>query len=384
MSVSELNFFVEQFFKIDEGVRKEIVNDDSFYKHMIPTGSLIEGAFLVPLMIPVEGKNFDIDAMFILGEFSKEQANKILMETEYPGYYLIHTPLPIDIVNKEQIIQTFSKAKDTVKDVKIFNSEFDLMEFTKKGCPALTVSAHEFSDMEYNINDSSLIEMVTNETMLDFVFCFRLNFWPDITTDWFERQRYWPDLETMCDIREARCLLVRKSVGDQGKTWRVSLSEAEVILASKQSPFQKKSYLLAKLIFTLNTHGLVDSETGRKLSSYLLKTVYLFTLENTPPEEIQKLEEIMDYLQLAYMIFEKLTTALKIGYLQNFFVPEMNLLFGFGQTFLDHIGKLFDDLNFKNETFISNLVEDFKKNQITEFFSEFDDIETNMTHLWNI
>ena len=162
--------------------------------------------------------------------------------------------------------------------------------------------------------------------------------------------------------------MVRKSIGDQEKTWRLSFSEAEDILASKQSPFRKKSYLLAKLIFTLETHGLVDGETERKLSSYLLKTTYLFTLENTPPEEFEKLEQTKDYLEVASKMFEKLSQALKTGYLPCFFVPEMNLLYGFSQKFLDEIGIRFDDLTFKSEVFIRNLVENFQKNRITQFF----------------
>ena len=59
----------------------------------------------------------------------------------------------------------------------------------------------------------------------------------------------------------------------------------------------------------------VDGETERKLSSYHLKTAYLFTLENTPPEDFELLEQGKDYLKAASMILERLSKALETGYL---------------------------------------------------------------------
>ena len=149
-------------------------------------------------------------------------------------------------------------------------------------------------------------------------------------------------------------------------TWRLSFSQAEGILAKKQNHFQKKSYLLAKVIFILRTHGLVDADTERKLCSYHLKTVYLFTLEDTPPEVFEKLEQTNDYLKLAFIILERLSQALKTGYLPCFFAQEMNLLHVFGQSFLNDIADRLDNLS-KDDTFIENLVKKFKKAPILSF-----------------
>ena len=151
------------------------------------------------------------------------------------------------------------------------------------------------------------------EMSIDIVAYLQINFWPEVTAEWFLRDRHWPDLKTLGEIRKAKCGLVRKSIGDEKKAWRLSFSEAEGILANRQSHFQKKSYLLAKLIFTLETNGLTDGETERKLSSYFLKTVYLFTLENTSPEHFDTLEQAQNYLKLVSMMFERLSQALKIG-----------------------------------------------------------------------
>uniref|UniRef100_A0A7M5TUW3 Uncharacterized protein n=1 Tax=Clytia hemisphaerica TaxID=252671 RepID=A0A7M5TUW3_9CNID len=196
-----------------------------------------------------------------------------------------------------------------------------------------------------------------------------MDFWPIITEEWFIRDRHFPDPETVCEIREVGCLLVRKAIGDEKNTWRLSFSIAETILALKQSPFQKKSYLLAKLIFTLESNGLIDDKSERKLSSYILKTVHLFVLENTPKEELEKLEQTEDYLKLVFIIFERLLDALKVGYLPCYFVLEMNLLHGFGQVFLDNIAHRFDNL-FKCDMFIEKMVDNFKKNRMSDFIPE--------------
>ena len=38
----------------------------------------------------MENKTFDVDLMAIIGHFSTDQANDILVETEYPGFYFIN------------------------------------------------------------------------------------------------------------------------------------------------------------------------------------------------------------------------------------------------------------------------------------------------------
>ena len=202
--------------------------------------------------------------------------------------------------------------------------------------------------------------------MFDMVFCLRFNFWPDIAAEWLEKERHWPDPETVCEIRYIGCTLVRKSIGSEENTWRTSFSQAEGILANHQSPFQKKSYFLAGL----ETSDLLDSESERKLSFYHLKTAFLFTLENTPKEEFEKLEQTKDYLKLAFLMFGRLSQALKNGYVPCLFVPEMNLLHGFSQSYLINIVNRFDNL-FKSDTFVENLVvKSFKKARILTYFLE--------------
>ena len=60
-------------------------------------------------------------------------------------------------------------------------------------------------------------------------------------------------------------------------------------------------------------------------------------LENTSQEDFEEFEKTEDYLGFASMIIERLSQALKIGYLPCFFVPVMNLLQGFGQKLLNDI-----------------------------------------------
>ena len=140
-------------------------------------------------------------------------------------------------------------------------------------------------------------------------------------------------------------------------------------MANKQNRFQKTSYLLGKIIFTLKFHDLSDSETDRKLCSYHLKTVYLFTLEETPQTQFEKLEKAKEYLRFTFVMLERLSKALKSGYLPCYFAQEMNLLQGFDRGFLDAASSRVDNI-FDNGTVIGKLLEQFKAAPILSHVSE--------------
>ena len=56
------------------------------------SGSLIEGAMLTPLFVPIRNELYDTDIMIITHELSKEEASFILMKT--PGGALKVNDLP--------------------------------------------------------------------------------------------------------------------------------------------------------------------------------------------------------------------------------------------------------------------------------------------------
>ncbi|XP_066931154.1 uncharacterized protein [Clytia hemisphaerica] len=367
MSIQEMQLYLDKFFDFDESISQIIAKSEThipddpiekiihlvFKKDCFASGSSMEGAFLTPLMIPVKNKTPDLDFMRVEGVLSNEDASGILIETEYPGFYRIDVGNPQlkKILYNPSKFFHFLAGDDTVKEaLSKLNKEhkddknLPFLE-SNHGCPSATVGIRDqFLRDNGGKNAERSYYKILSLLTVDLVFCLRLKFWPDIASKWFERKRYWPDQQTLCEIRKLGCTLVRKCIGEESKTWRLSFSEAEFILANQQNSFQKKSYLLAKLIFTLETHGLVESETDRKLCSYQLKTVFLFTLEKTPPEEFQTLDQTNDYLKLAFMMLEKLSQALKNGYLPCYFVQEMNLLYGFGQSFLDSIADRLDKI----------------------------------------
>ena len=171
---------------------------------------------------------------------------------------------------------------------------------------------------------------------IDTVPCIELSFWPDFVQSWFRRKRHWPSPEIIEEIKENKCHLVLKSTPGSSRNdeWRISFSQAEVILSKGKSLFQNKCYLLAKYVYYANLKQITDEITGRHLSSYVLKTELLHFLEATSPEQWKDWEKNKSYCTVIVLILNRLAGDLFLRYLPSFFVNEINLLQGFSNSFL--------------------------------------------------
>ena len=92
-----LNATLEKIYELDEYSTKDfgkklcsIYNYKGHENHWLLTGSLKEGAWVIPFLIPIEGKNCDVDLMMTIkvNRLSKMVPSS-LEETAYPGYYVI-------------------------------------------------------------------------------------------------------------------------------------------------------------------------------------------------------------------------------------------------------------------------------------------------------
>eukprot|EP00111_Clytia_hemisphaerica_P004228 TCONS_00012083-protein len=218
---------------------------------------------------------------------------------------------------------------------------------------------------------------IFSNTNYDNVPCLHLEFWPDFVTPWFNKNRYWPKPEVMAQIHQEGCHLVWKSADDEKASWRLSFSQAEIILARERSVFQKKCFLLAKLIFTVQTQHFADQNNDRKLSSYLIKTIMNSLIEETPESIWQIWEEESNYFEVVENLFQRLSDFLKAGHMPCLFTEKMNLLRGFSQTYLDVMGDVFSDY-FKTEDGLKVLLECFKESAICKIEARFslDFVET--------
>ena len=216
-----------------------------------------------------------------------------------------------------------------------------------------------------------------SNTNHDKVPCLHLDFWPEFVKPWFKKQRYWPKPEVMAEIHQKGCHLVWKSLDGEQACWRLSFSQAEIILARERSVFQKKCFLLAKLIFTAQTKHFIDQEKDRKLSSYLIKTTMNFLIEDTPETMWQIWEEKTNYFEVIENLFQRLSNFLKAGNMPCLFTEKMNLLRGFSQVYLDAISGVFTNF-FKTDNGSKVLLECLKESAICKIEAQFslDFVET--------
>ena len=156
----------------------------------------------------------------------------------------------------------------------------------------------------------------------DHVPCFHLHFWPAIASIWPLREpRYWPSKETVEKIVSNGCHIVPKSPrGKSSNEWRISFSAAELELSHSLTQFQRKCFLVAKLIYYVVVKRIDPDVFG----SYFLKTTMFKLLEkqpvvfweNTSPTEVVKI------------LFNDLSCCFEKKNLANFFSEEVNLLEG--------------------------------------------------------
>ena len=114
----------------------------------------------------------------------------------------------------------------------------------------------------------------------DQVPSIHLNCWPDIDSNWPVREpRYWPNKETVGKIISNGCHFVPKSPrGESNHEWRISCSATELELSQTLSQFQRKCFLVAKLIYYVVIKR-IDPDV---FASYFLKTVMFKLLEKQP------------------------------------------------------------------------------------------------------
>ena len=128
---------------------------------------------------------------------------------------------------------------------------------------------------------------------LDEVYYFSCSSWPPIAQTWVDRERSskWPSTEIIRDIVSKGCRIVHKphrSSRDPDAEFRFSFSEAELILFNTLSVDQKKCFIAFK---ALVKYGVCRSEFITKkeidLSSYSLKTIFLWSCETIPADQWQ-------------------------------------------------------------------------------------------------
>ena len=155
---------------------------------------------------------------------------------------------------------------------------------------------------------------------IDHVPSIHLSFWPDIASNWPVREpRYWPNKETVEKIISNGCHIVPKSPrGESNNEWRISFSAAELGLSQTLTQFQRKCFLVAKLIYYVVIKR-IDPDV---FASYFLKTV-MFKLLEKQPCLFWKNSTLTEVI---HILFNNLSCCFEKKVLTSFFVKDLNLL----------------------------------------------------------
>ena len=152
--------------------------------------------------------------------------------------------------------------------------------------------------------------------------------WPAVAKPWIDRERpcNWPSKETIQSIVSKGCRIVHTPhVLCQGQetVFRFSFSEAETILFRTLTSDQKKCFVAFKSLLKYGIEKLKNKKDENNLSSYCLKTIFLWACETISADHWQTTNGWSRCL--LYMI-DQLHSCVKTGKLPGYFIPETNLL----------------------------------------------------------
>ena len=167
-----------------------------------------------------------------------------------------------------------------------------------------------------NINFNRLFKKIIGH--IDLVPSIQCDSWPVTAEEWKTRRRLWPKRSLINKIIEGGHHVVAKASpgGDPNLEWRLSFSKAELTLAEHRTHVQKKCYYIFKTIFKeyLGKSGVI--------STYYLKTIMMWAMEENPPEYWRE-----DNIGQAVLgLLDDLHHALLTGNLPHYFIPQHNLL----------------------------------------------------------
>jgi len=324
--------YLDKLYEHDEMVQGHWNYIHSFvemFTESMLSGSMAEGACICRLAGP--RKRLELDKMMKVMEIDKKEERGMLRETSSPGFYKVLVGdkfLPDNKVHNDISLMYNTNTKPSSPSCEsIVNSEVQdyYSELAHEKMKAYKIGG-QFTD--------DGVSMVSRYASPDYddVNCIHLKFWPNMYLPWFQRKRYWPGPEVIIEIYTQGCHLVPKS-RNSDCDWRISFSQAEVILSKEQSAFQRKTYMLAKFIYYSDMKKCKDIETDKDIPSYWLKTVFLIMLEETEAKRWKILEEKNCVIEVVRELFQRLAHGFRNQYLPCFFSPEINLLEGFSGEF---------------------------------------------------
>lgn len=220
--------------------------------------------------------------------------------------------------------------------------EDDYCSFAGPAYGEVQDSVEEIEDFESDSEHSNLVESkeieFTHEE-LDFVPFLHIPVWPKVADKWCSRKRNWPSKEIVDKVMVLgfHCVTCKphgwvSPVEGQCLLWRMSFSRAEMVLLQSipNKAWCKHTCRIVK--YVLKRHF---ANPKGVLSSYLIKTVFFWTLEDYPPELWTN--QNMDIM--FKLMIKKLIHSFASRHLPHYFLQNYNLLEAVNREFCQEVLK---------------------------------------------
>ena len=156
----------------------------------------------------------------------------------------------------------------------------------------------------------------------DNVLCYNCKKWPSQAKSWLHRTRAsnWPSQQQIGEIQKLGSNLVRighPSSPHPENEWRLSFSQAEKYLLQSLPCVQVLVLFLARRIL-----GSIKKENSDNMCSFYVKTLFLWQCE----ERFGEYWRPTNMIQAAVDVITRLIQCLENHCLENYFVPENNII----------------------------------------------------------
>ncbi|XP_045204676.2 uncharacterized protein LOC123557324 [Mercenaria mercenaria] len=163
----------------------------------------------------------------------------------------------------------------------------------------------------------------TGFTDQDTVAAFHCKTWPYQARDWLNQSSLggWPTDEMKRKCMNAGCFVVPTgSSPDIEMEWRISTSIAERQLVFSLNITQLRCYILMKMLIKT----FMKETQKNKISSFMCKSVLLYCIESSLPDEWQK----SNLSQCLIKCLERLKACIREERCPHFIIPKNNLMAG--------------------------------------------------------
>jgi hypothetical protein len=168
---------------------------------------------------------------------------------------------------------------------------------------------------------SGVIDVELGVIQTDLVAALTMQKWPEVAKSFISRPRFygWPSKDLLQTITSKGCGFVAKAYSGSEDTeyqWRISFASSEKQLVRSLSDHQIRAYLFLKTIFRQFLQKTED------LSSYMMKNILFWTLENTHPQNWGEGR----IFWCINALLNTLHNCLESRTLSSYFLPSLNLI----------------------------------------------------------